>query len=50
MNKNELLNEIISRPGDYTAVEELIDFIADPDTIILSAKKIKDNLSDILGK
>lgn len=47
MNKKEiyeLVDRIISTPGDYSAVEELIDFITDSDTVILSAKKIKDKL------
>lgn len=47
MNKKEiyeLVDKIISTPGDYSAVEELIAFVTDPDTVILSAKKIKDKL------
>lgn len=47
MNKKEiyeLVDKIISTPGDYSAVEELINFITDSDTVILSAKKIKDKL------
>jgi hypothetical protein len=47
MNKTEiyeLIKKVASRPDDYNAVEELIDFITDSDTVILSAKKIKDNL------
>lgn len=47
MNKKEiygLVDKITSAPSDYSAVEELIDFITDSDTVILSAKKIKDKL------
>lgn len=53
MNKKEiykLANRIISTPGDYTAVEELINFITDSDTVILSAKKIKDKLQVFKSK
>lgn len=47
MNKKEiyeLVDKIVSTPGDYSAVEELMNFITDSDTVILSAKKIKEKL------